>query len=61
MNFQRTPEQIAERELEKLQSQKLNIESNIAHCEREVEKYTAHKAGFEAKLVEVEAKISELV
>lgn len=60
MPFQ-TQEEINARELSRLQSQKLNIESNIAHCEREVEKYTAHKAGFEAKLVEVEAKIAELV
>lgn len=60
MNFQRTPEQIAERELEKLQAQKTNIESSIAHCEREVAKYTAHKTAFETKLVEVEAKITEL-
>lgn len=55
-----TPEQIAERELTRLQTEKRNLEDNIAHCERQVTLYTTQKASFEAKLATVDAKILEL-
>lgn len=60
MNFQGTPEQLAERELAQLQTQKRNIEDNIAHCERQVTLYTTQKTSFETRLSALETKISEL-